>query len=153
MSVRNRRLKLVLQPFVVLALAVVVAVVIGWLAYLGISAAQSTAADSRDGWADLAALAMGMVAGALVGLGAWVVGLVWLSRRLFPRGGRAGAVLRSVVAVAVLGAVLLSTGDVWVGSNVRELAGLLLWLAVLAAPSVVFLLWDRRPAPPPPRAP
>ena len=139
MTPTNRRLRLVLQPLAVLALAVACAVVIGWLAVMGLSAG----ADPSNGWGDLAAAVTGMLVGAAAGLVAWVVGLVWLSRRLFPRGGRAGAVVLAVLAVVVLGVVLA-----WVGLNLRELGGLLLGAVVLAAPSVVFVLWDRRSADP-----
>ena len=144
MTPTNRRLHLLLQPLAVLAVAAAGAVVVGWLAMTLMSAGN----DERDGWGDLAAAVMGMLAGAAVGVVLWVAGLVWLSRRLFPPGRRAGAVVLAVLGAVLLLTVLLQLEDLLGGgSNLAEALGLVAFLLVLAAPSMAFLLWDRRVTP------
>ena len=141
MTPTNRRLRLALLPLAVVAVAAAGAVLVGLVA-MGLMTAGN---DDRDGWGDLAAAVMGMFAGAVVGTVLWVAGLVWLSRRLFPRGRRAGAVALSVVAAALLLSVLLQLEDLLGGgSELRELLGLVGLMLVVGAPSIVFVLWDRR---------
>ena len=143
MTQTRRRLSLVLQPLAVLVVAVVAATAVGWLAITLLTAGS----DGSNGWADLGAVVMGMLVGVVAGLAVWVAGLVWLARRLFPRGRRAGAVVLALAFAAVLFTVALQVesipGPVSEGSDVLATIVVLL---VAGAPSIVFLLCDRRSA-------
>jgi hypothetical protein len=143
----SRRTRLVLAPLAGAAAGVVAgAVVMGLVLVL----VRVLPRDS-DSWADLGLLVVGMFLAVAVGVLLWVGGLVWAARRLFDVGRRLGTVMLAVSAVFVMVlAVSALAGLLDDGAGLpRAASGALMWLgvvAVLATPSVVFVLRDRRRA-------
>ena len=146
----SRTRRLVLMPLLAVAVGVLVG---GAVVGLAILLAGRTDTD-RDTFADLGVLVMGLVLGVVVGVVVWLVVLSRAAVRLFPRGRRLMPVLWSAVAVfvLVLGWNALSGAFDDGAALPTQAADALLWvgmLVVLTAPSVVFLLHDRRLPPSP----
>lgn len=106
-----------------------------------------TARDTGSNpWASLGYLIFGLVVGFVVVGVTWLLGLVVVARKFFPRGERAG-----VVAVAALAAVVPGVVIGFVGRAVSGDVGWLLWLSswplALGTAPFVFRWWDRRVGP------
>lgn len=78
------RRRLVLAPL----LAAVVAVVVGLVVALAAGAGWYALSDPASGLADLAAILVGLLAGAVAFLATWVVGVVLAVRHVLPPGRR-----------------------------------------------------------------
>jgi hypothetical protein len=96
--------------------------------------------------AGLGNLILSLFVGFCVAVISWVMGLVWVARRLFARGNRAGVIVLSVAAVvATATAIGLAVGVLDGNGAPRGLS--VLGLIVPGAPSLVFRLWGRRGGP------
>ncbi|HEY3438755.1 MAG TPA: hypothetical protein VGK35_13815 [Actinotalea sp.] len=126
--------------------AVLVALVGGGLVGLGVWAVTPHDATSRDGWADLVAVVVGMLVGAVAAAVLLAVGLTAVARRLLAPGRRLQPVLLALgldLALAAVGIRALTSaadGAAPLAPAVAVLAGLL----VLVVPSVVVVLAERR---------
>lgn len=141
----RRRARLLGLP----ALAAFVACVVGG-AVGGLIAFAGTAGSTESGGWDEAIWALtGLMVGSFVGVVLWVVGLVLVARRLFPRGHRTGAVWLAVglgvAAVAASSAVFaVATGLGATGATVFAAGSMTSVLALMASGSVALWLWGRR---------
>lgn len=139
----TRTRRLVLLPLLAVAAGVLVALVVGGLTLLLVGRMDT----DRATMADLGVAVLGLVVAVGLGVAVWLGVLVRVAVRLFARGRRlapvvwsAGSVFGLVIAWGALAGVV----DDGAASGPGEA---LLWLAmlvVLAAPSVVFVVWDRR---------
>lgn len=141
----SRTRRLVLMPL----LAVGIGVLVGMVG-LGVTLLLAGRVDTdRATMADLGVVVVGLVVSVGAGVVAWLVVLARASARLFPARRRLAPVVWS--AAAVLGLTILwnaLAGQLGAGAGPDPAAAdALLWvggLLVLAAPSAVFVLWDRR---------
>ena len=142
MDSRRRSRQLLLWPL----LAVVGAYLTGMLVGGLLLAVLSVTDTSNDAWAGLGHVILSFFVGFCVAVISWVGGLVWVARRLFARGNRAGVIVSSVAAVvATVTAIGLAVGVLDGTGAPRGLW--VLGLLVLGAPSLVFRLWRRRVGP------
>ncbi len=139
----TRRTSLVVRPLAAAGAGVLAAGVglgLTWLVVRGMG--------PDAGMADLGVAALGLLASVGLGVVVWLVGLVRVAARLFPRGRRQPPVLISALAVFVLVVAWATLAASQEGAAARPDAEELAWLAGLVlpivAPSVVFALWGRR---------
>lgn len=101
----------------------------------------------REGFADLGAVILGVMAAAVVAQILWVIGMTLLTRRMFPAGERllpmaialGLGVVGSVIWVATVRSLAADAGGVWYGQALWALGQLLL----LTAGSLGFWLAER----------
>lgn len=149
MDDRRRPRRLILWPLLAVVAAYLAGILVGGL----LLAVLSANAASDEGWTGLGNFLLSLFVGLCVAVISWVTGLVWVARRLFDPGNRAGVIASSVgavVATAVIARVVIGLA-VGVGAPpvVSALGLQAVLLLVLAVPSVVFRLWARRVAPEP----
>ncbi|HZL03100.1 MAG TPA: hypothetical protein VFC48_08250 [Cellulomonas sp.] len=147
MNDRRRSRRLLLWPLLAVVGAYLAGIVVGGLLLAVLSA--NTASD--DAWAGLGNFILSLLVGLCVAVISWVIGLVWVARRLFYPGNRAVVIVSSVAAVIATATVTrLEIGlldGVGAPQGVTAWALSLLGLLVLAVPSLVFRLWGRRAGP------
>lgn len=139
----SRRARLVLTPLAAATAGVVVVGIVMGLVLLFVRVMPR----DESGWGDLVLVVVGTLLAVGVGVLVWLGGLVWAARHLFDAGRRLGAVILAVSAVFVV--VLVVSGIAGERDLSRVVSGVLTSLGVLlvlATPSVVFVLWDRREA-------
>jgi hypothetical protein len=142
MDSRRRSRQLLLWPLLAVVAAYLAGIVVGGL----LLAVLSLSDTSNDAWAGLGNFILSLFVGLCVAVISWVMGLVWVARRLFARGNRAGVIVLSVAAVvATATAIGLAVGVLDGTGAPRGLS--VLGLLVLGAPSLVFRLWGRRAGP------
>lgn len=143
MNDRRRSRRLLLWPLLAVVGAYLAGIVVGGLLLAVLSA--NTASD--DAWAGLGNFILSLLVGFCVAIISWVVGLVWVARRLFEPGNRSGVILSSVAAVVATATATRLEVGMLAGTGAPLAVSALLVLLVLAVPSVVFLLWGRRAGP------
>ncbi|MFI7598383.1 hypothetical protein [Actinoplanes sp. NPDC049681] len=87
-------------PMLALAAAIALGVLAGGAAY------GMKAASSSSDWGHLGALIMGLFAGALVGLVAYLAALIFAAWRMFPQGCRALPVMLTLLGHIAVGGVM-----------------------------------------------
>lgn len=97
---------------------------------------------------DLGYAVGGVVLGVVVAVAVWLGGLVRAAIRLFERPRRLGVLLASVAAVFVLAVVAGLVGGQLESAGLPQWAGATLTVvavvAIVGAPSLAFVLWERR---------
>lgn len=136
----RRRTRLVLWPLAAVALGTLLGAVVVALTVIVVRAGS----QPGEGFADLGIIVLGVLVGAVLGVTAAVLALVWVARRLFGRGRRLWPVLWSLAGVLALAVALSVVSGMLADAGVESEGLAVTGLVVLLVPSAAFLAWDRR---------
>lgn len=141
----SRARRLVLMPLLAVASGVLAGLIVVGVTLL----AAGRLSTDRATFADLGLVVVGLVLAVGLGVTVWLVVLSRAAVRLFPPSRRLPPVIWSAAAVFALTVAWNATATALSddAGGPPATADALLWVAmllVLAAPSVVFVLWDRR---------
>lgn len=136
----RRRTRLVLWPLAAVALGTLLGAVVVALTVIVVRAGS----QPGEAFADLGIIVLGVLVGAVLGVTAAVLALVWVARRLFGRGRRLWPVLWSLAGVLALAVALSVVSGMLADAGVESEGLAVTGLVVLLVPSAAFLAWDRR---------
>ncbi len=104
--------------------------------------------ESDEPWGDLGQIFLGLVLAVVIGVVVWVGGLARAARHLFAPGRRLGVGIWSALAILVVATALGVVGGFVDSDRLGDEVGRGLlgggFVLMLAAPSGIFHLWDRR---------
>ena len=137
--------QLVLRPLLAALLGVVAATLVIGAALLLLQVSP----ESDEPWGELGQIFLGVLLAGVVGVVVWVAGLARAARHLFAPGRRLGVVLWSTFAILTLAVALGVAGGAVDADRLGDEVGRGLlgggFVLMVAAPSGIFRLWDRRP--------
>ncbi len=141
----RRGRQLLLRPLLAALLGVVAATLVIGAALLLLQVSP----ESDEPWGELGQIFLGVLLAGVVGVVVWVAGLARAARHLFAPGRRLGVVLWSTFAILTLAVALGVAGGAVDADRLGDEVGRGLlgagFVLMVAAPSGIFRLWDRRP--------
>lgn len=141
----RRGRQLVLRPLLAALLGLVAASLVIGAALLLLQVSP----ESDEPWGELGQIFLGVLLAGVVGVVVWVAGLGRAARHLFAPGRRLGVVIWSTFAILMVAVALGVAGGAVDADRLGDEVGRGLlgcgFVLMLAAPSVIFRLWDRRP--------
>lgn len=141
----RRGLQLVLWPLLAALLGVLATALVMGAALLLVQVPP----ESDEPWGDLGQIFLGVLLAVLIGVVVWVAGLARAARHLFAPGRRLRVGIWSVLAILVVAVALGIVGGLVDSDRLGDGIGRVLLgcgiVAMLAAPSGIFWLWDGQP--------